>query len=153
MISNRGTGAPTYYLAKFLPKTAWKWKSLDRERASIAQPLDPLIKFQGINWQYRLTYILFQRCAHSDGWTNRDLHDNKNASACGNMCGKQWRNQVHEYYRQQLNLLNILLSDNYCRKAKINVHVMNQIYWKFAVTYIYLFTCTHTSNTNDISKI
>ena len=24
-------GAPTYYLAKFLPKTAWKWKNLDRE--------------------------------------------------------------------------------------------------------------------------
>ena len=22
--------APTYYLAKFLPKTAWKWKKLDR---------------------------------------------------------------------------------------------------------------------------
>ena len=24
-------GAPTYYLAKFFPKTEWKWKNLDPE--------------------------------------------------------------------------------------------------------------------------
>ena len=27
-------GAPTYYLAKFSPKTAWKWKKLNRERGT-----------------------------------------------------------------------------------------------------------------------
>ena len=34
-------GVPTYYLAQFLPKTAWKWKNLDPERgrASLAPPL------------------------------------------------------------------------------------------------------------------
>ena len=34
-------GPETYYMAKFLPKIAWKWKKLDREqgRASLAPPL------------------------------------------------------------------------------------------------------------------
>ena len=34
-------GPKTYYLAKFLPKIAWKWKKLDREqgRSSLASPL------------------------------------------------------------------------------------------------------------------
>ena len=35
-------GVPTYYLAKFLPKTAWKWKNLDPRvgaGTSLASPL------------------------------------------------------------------------------------------------------------------
>ena len=49
-------GVKTYYLASFLPKTAWKWKQLDREGGRGPSPLDPpmpitiaLILF--INWQ------------------------------------------------------------------------------------------------------
>ena len=36
-------GAPTYYLAKFLPKTAWKWLNLGREGGALPwrHPLDP----------------------------------------------------------------------------------------------------------------
>ena len=33
ILVNTGLGAPTYYLAKFFLKTAWKWKKLDREGA------------------------------------------------------------------------------------------------------------------------
>ena len=46
-ISQTGGGAPTseieaktYYLSRFLSKTAWKWKKLDRGRVPSA-PLDP----------------------------------------------------------------------------------------------------------------
>ena len=37
----RSLGAKTYYLARFLPKTAWKWKKFDRGNASLVPPLDP----------------------------------------------------------------------------------------------------------------
>ena len=40
--TNTHRGVPTYYFANFLPKTAWKWKNLDREgrRASLVSPWD-----------------------------------------------------------------------------------------------------------------
>ena len=31
-------GTKSYYLVRFLPKTAWKWKKLDRGRASLTPP-------------------------------------------------------------------------------------------------------------------
>ena len=31
-------GAKTYYFARFLPKTAWKWKALDQEGARLYPP-------------------------------------------------------------------------------------------------------------------
>ena len=36
-----GEGAPNYYLEKCFPKTAWKWKKLNRGRRPWCRPFDP----------------------------------------------------------------------------------------------------------------
>ena len=47
------TGAPTYYLAKFLPKTAWKWKYFDREPYVPSSPwISPNITLT-VSWQIK----------------------------------------------------------------------------------------------------
>ena len=61
-----GVGAKTYYLAIYLPKTAWEWKNLDQEGAVFpGVPLDPkmnsmcalLTYFIGRKWRHNLHEI------------------------------------------------------------------------------------------------
>ena len=40
--ANPKVGAPTYYLVKNFPKTAWKWKNLDPEGRVPGAPPPPL---------------------------------------------------------------------------------------------------------------
>ena len=53
---NPGGGTKTYYLARFLPKTAWKWKKIGSRRGASVTPLD-------------LPKVLnFRNCRHSILW-------------------------------------------------------------------------------------
>ena len=53
--------AQTYYFAKILPKTAWKWKNLHHgRRAFLAPPLDPpMSRFIYTEWKQTRKRIIF----------------------------------------------------------------------------------------------
>ena len=72
--TNPQSGAPTYCLAKFFPRTAWKWKKLHPEgRAYLVPPFDPQVLANnlcctkpcwGVNEKIALWIVIF-----ANDWT------------------------------------------------------------------------------------